>query len=69
MSGLNPKVQETIGLVLEDKPKLKISADAIMRYFPSSSFIGQTIIGESSPFSFMEFASSFSLNSLYILNG
>lgn len=27
LSGLAPKVQETIGLVLEDKPKLKISAD------------------------------------------
>ena len=27
LSGLNPKVQETIGLVLEDKSKLKISAD------------------------------------------
>ena len=27
LSGLNPKVQETIGLVLEDKPKLKISAE------------------------------------------
>lgn len=27
LSGLAPKVQETIGLVLEDKPKLKISAE------------------------------------------